>query len=156
MVKAASIGHAIAWAKANPEWVVIAVAMYTPSKDLIAWIAKTLGVVAKVVWDKTAEYFMDKKARHVTRRVICGERIDPGLVEKWEAICGKRGVVTIPESQKGLLRYIVNEKRYAIFTRVAENDLRGIIGTESEMIRTLREMFDREFIVADLRNKQET
>jgi hypothetical protein len=150
----ASIEHAIQWAKANPEWIAIAVAMYTPSKELIKWMAKNLGVAIDAVWDLIKVYFCEPKINHVTRKVICGEGIDQELVEKWEAICGKGGVVIIPKSQKGLLRYLVNEKRFAIFTRVGENDLRGFIGNEQEMIHTLREMFDREFIEADLKKKK--
>ena len=149
----ASVQHAIAWAQANPEWVSIAAAMYTPSKDLVLLVAKALGKTVTWATKKVKEYFTSPKPRHVTRKVIVSEGIDLEVVEKWEAVCGKGGVVIIPNSQKGLWRYIVNEKRYAIFTRVGVNDLRGIIGNEPEMIQTLREMFDIEFIVADQRKK---
>jgi len=150
----ASVQHAIAWAQANPAWVSIGIAMYTPSKDLVILVAKSLGKTVAWATEKVKEYFASLKPRHVTRRVIVSKGIDPEVVEKWEAVCGKGGVVTIPNSQKGPWRYFINEKRYAIFTRVGENDLRGIIGNEPEMIQTLRQMFDTEFIVADIQNKR--
>ena len=149
----ASVQHAIDWAQANPGWVAIAVAMYTPSKDFVFLVAKALGKTVAWATEKVKEYFANRKPRHVTRKVIVSEGIDSEVVQKWEAVCGKGSVVIIPNSQKGLWRYIVNEKRYAVFTRVGENDLRGIIGNEPEMIQTLKEMFDYEFIVADQRNK---
>jgi len=148
-----SIRHAVEWAKAHPEWVSVAIAMYEPSKDVVPLIAQALGRAASSVEKTLRHYFGPPIPLHVTRRVIVGKSIRRRVVEEWEAECGKGGVVTIPKSQQGVWRYIVNEKRYAIFTRFGENDLRGIIGNDRTMIQTLREMFDFEFIIADQRNK---
>lgn len=144
-----SIRYAYEWAQANPQWVAIAVALYLPSKDLVAGIAKVVGVAVR----KVRKYFGRPRRLAITRRVICSKGIDKSVVKEWESICGIGSVVTIPKIQVGQFRYIVNEKRYAIFSRFGPNDLRGIIGSDRETILMLRQMFDREFIEADIRNK---
>lgn len=145
-----SIQHARDWAAANPEWVAISIAAYTPAKGFVAALAKKLGVALKVV----RGYFCRPKPCHVTRRVICCTGIGKQVVRDWEAVCGTGSVVTIPRSQGGQFRYVLNEKRYAIFSRLGPNDLRGVIGTDRQTLRMLREMFDREFIEADLRKRR--
>lgn len=145
-----SIRYAAEWAKQNPQWVAIAVACYQPTKDLVKAIAKATGVgVASI-----KRYFGQKKKHVIDRRVICSSGVFKKDIEKWEAICGTGSVVTSPESQVGKFRYIVNERRYAIFTRFGPNDLQGIIGTDRGTIVTLRDMFNREFITMDLKGKQ--
>ncbi len=144
-----SIRHAAEWAQQHPEWVAIVVASYQPAKDLVKEIAKVTG--AGIAQVKT--YFGRKKKRAVNRRVICGPSVRKADVLKWEAICDLGSVVTIPKSQIGEFRYIVNEKRYAIFSRFGPNDLRGVIGSDQETVAMLRDMFNREFIVMDLKKK---
>ena|GEM_PF-2634305 len=150
---AASVEHSVAWAESHPEWVSTAVAMYKPSEETVAWIAGALGWTVEETRKNMARYFAGRKNRHVTRRVIVGEGIDMALVEKWEAVSGKGSVAIVPASEKGLLRYVVNEKGYALFTRIGADDLRGILGRAPEMVQALREMFDREFVVARERRR---
>ena len=142
-----SIRHATEWAHQNPVWVAIILASYQPAKDFIKAVAKATGAGI----DQINAYFGRKKKHAVNRRVICGPSVRRADILKWEKICGTGSVVTIPKSQISEFRYIVNEKRYAIFSRFGPEDLRGIIGTDQETVAMLRDMFNREFIVTDLK-----
>jgi hypothetical protein len=144
----ASIEKAASWSQSHPEWVSVAIAMYVPAKDLILEICKATGALSK----KVREYFTNSRNNTVTRRVICGKSVGKREIAKWELICGQGGVVTIPKGQIGQFRFLVNEKRYAIFSRLGPDTLQGIIGTDIQIIKMLRERFDFEFIEADLRN----
>ena len=141
-----SILHALEWAQANPEWVAISIAAYTPSKDFLKGIVKATGVTI----NRIKKYFGKPAKMKITRRVICGKLTRKSKIREWESICGEGSVVTIPKIQTGNFRYILNEKEYAIFSRFGANDLRGVIGSDKQTIIMLREMFDREFIEADL------
>jgi len=145
-----SILHAIQWARENPEWVAISIAAYTPSKDFVRGIVKITGMAANSI----KKYFGKPLKGKITRRVICGKETNKLKIRKWEKYCGEDSVVTIPKKQTGSFRYVLNEKRYAIFSRFGANDLRGIIGYDKQTILMLREMFDREFIEADINNKK--
>ena len=146
-----SLNYAIDWASNNPEYTAIAIALYTPTKDLISYIVQRTGASI----EKVKSNFGKPKKGYISRKVIVRKgRLTKEEIVKWEEICGKGSIETIPKSQVGKFRYIVNEKRYAIFCRHGENDLRGIIGYDKWTIQVLREIFDREFIEASIKNKK--
>lgn len=142
----ASINKARHWAQTFPDWISTAKAMYTPAPELISLVAKGIGIVARVVSKIVRKYFTKHTAKTVTRRVICSPDIGEAEIREWEYICGVGSVVTIPHEQVGQFRYVVNEKRFAIFSRLGPNNLQGIMGTNEAMIRMLRDRFDQEFI----------
>lgn len=147
-----SLENVIAWIQANPQWVLTAIALYVPVRQLVKDIVEATGAAIKLV--KT---YFDRRRDHKflrTVRVILSEgKLDESQIAEWEDICGQGGVASIPKDQVGVFRYLVNEHRYAIFSRLGSSDLQGIIGTDQQMIRMLRYLFDREFIVASIRNQ---
>jgi len=160
-----SVQHLVQLMQANPAWVPTMTAFYEPAKEVIADVAlsalaKAAGATIEKVWEIVQRIFLpprppDKDHYYVTVRVICTRRRGIGAeIAEWEERCGKGSVVVIPESRVGQLRYIVNEKRYAVFCRLDSNSLQGIMGTDQQTIRMLRNMFDREFIVASIRSSK--
>ena len=146
----ASFDYAVEWALENPEWVSTAVLCCRPAKDLLRSIAKATGAgVAEI----KRRYFGRKKSGTINRRVICGPTVKKADIAEWERICGAGSVATIPKSQIGEFRYILNERRYAIFSRFGPQDLQGIIGTDKKTLTMLRDMFTKEFIVADTKKR---
>lgn len=147
-----SIDCAIKWVEANPDLTLITLALYPPAKDMVTAIMKVTGVSSQ----RVKKYFgrPDGSKNLVTARVICSETVDSSSIRKWEDICGKGSVVTIPQSQTGPFRYLVNEQRYAIFCRLGPNDLRGIIGQDKQTIAVLRYRFDQEFVEAAIKKSK--
>lgn len=128
-------------------------AMNEPPRRMIPKISKDTGVQAKYIDDT---FFLHPSSdKHLTVRVITGTGTGSGPIAEWESICGKGGVATIPPLQIGSFRYLVNDKRYAIFSRIDKNDLRGIVGNDPDVIALLRAKFDDEFIRAHLQASQQ-
>lgn len=111
-----SILHALKWAQANPEWVAISIAAYTPSKDLVKSIARASGVAINVV----KKYFCKPAKMKITRRVICGKSTKKLKIREWESICGEGSVVTIPKIQTGNFRYILMKRSTQFFLVLAQ------------------------------------
>lgn len=146
-----SVQHVVEWVNANQDWIPTALALYVPSLELIEHLVKITGASAKAIKAFFGARAPDKK-HYVTVRVICTtDNRKRAKISEWEGICGEGGVVTTPKSQSGHFRYLVNEKRYAIFSRLGPDMLQGIMGTDREMILMLREIFDREFIQASIK-----
>jgi len=150
----ASVEKAIEWANANPDWVSTAVAMYAPARELLPTLIKVVGVSARRICRLIFGKVFDKRRpRTVTRQVICSPDVGKAEIAEWEDVCGVGTVVTIPQKEVGQFRYVVNEKRFAIFARLGPNNLQGIMGTDPNMIQMLRDRFDHEFIQALVRQK---
>ena len=49
------------------------------------------------------------------------------------------------ESQKGALRYYLNEKRFCLFIRTGDDDFTGVIGNDSRTIAELKQAFEKEW-----------
>jgi len=151
-----SLEHVATWVQQNPEWTLTAIApYYILVRQLIKDIVKITGATTDLI----KAYFDRRRNREFVRtvRVILSEaKLDQSLIAEWEDICGQGGVTTIPEDQSSYFRYLVNEQRYAIFSRLGPNDLRGFIGKDRQTIGILRYLFDREFVEASVRNQQKT
>ena len=92
---------------------------------------------------------------HVSRRVIArADSISTGQMEAWDKVCGTDSIALIPEAECGTFQFLVNEHRYAIFARTRANQLRGIIGSDTENIDTFRQLFDCEFVTTLIRSEQ--
>jgi len=152
----ASIDNAQAWHKAHPKWASTSVAGYAipealPPLIIEQLVTNAISVTAKFVRRVLNRWFHRRGPLTVTRRVICGLEVGRSEIREWEDICGEGGVVIIPKSKIGQFRYVVNEKRYALFSRLSSNDLQGIIGSDIRTIRLLRNRFDAEFMTAKVR-----
>ena len=146
---AESVRQLSEWTILHPEWVPVALALYRPSKELLSDLRKVTKISVNALESMFFGKRPDRRKTHVTVRVIVGKRRGGKKdMSKWEALCGERSVARIPASQVGPFRYIVNDKRYAIFTRSGPNRLQGIIGGDESTITALRDKFDREFIEA--------
>lgn len=149
-----SLEHVATWVQQNPEWMLTVMApYYILVRQLIKDIVKITGATTDLV----KAYFDRRRNREFVRtvRVILSEaKLGQSLIAEWEDICGQGGVTTIPEDHVGYFRYLVNERRYAIFSRLGPNDLRGFIGKDRQTIGILRYLFDREFVEASIRNQQ--
>jgi len=86
--------------------------------------------------------------RTVSRAIITTKKLTREEESRWGRVCGMGTVARIPEAQRGSFTYLVNERRWAIFTRLSENELRGIIGEDKSMRDGLTIRFLREFIAA--------
>ena len=141
------------WALVNPEWSFTNLAFYIPSSETIEEIIRLTGVTRD--WIKRMfPSSQDRKGFVRTLRVICTEgSVGSSEIAEWEQICGVGSAVTVPKEQGGAFRYLVNEREYAIFVRHGENDLRGMLGTDTETIRVLRERFDKEYLEAYVRSQ---
>ena len=141
---------AVEWVINNPEFIAVSIALYPPSKELVKDIVKKANTTAK----KVRVFFGKPKKGYISRRVIVTKgRLTKKQIADWEESCGEGSIATIPKAQGGKFRYIVNEKRYAIFTRMSKDDLRGIMGNDEETISILRDTFDREFIEAKIKSQ---
>lgn len=152
----ASIRYARAWHKAHPRWRSTSIAGYAipealPPLILQLLIAKGISITVKFIGRVLRPWFHRRSPQTATRRVICGPDVGRSEIREWEDICGEGSVVVIPKGQIGQFRYVVNEKRYALFSRLGSNDLQGIIGSDARTIRLLRNRFDAEFMVAKVR-----
>lgn len=107
-------------------------------KDMIKVGKEAQKFLHKYIGKRTSENIL-------SARVICGESVDLEQIAKWEELCGKDGVAIIPGAKKSPVRYILNEKRYAIFARLEDDYLQGIIGKDTKTITMLRLIFDKEF-----------
>lgn len=144
-----SIRNAIQWAKNNPDWIAERTAGYKPSKELINKIKKATGANDSQI----KKYFGKRKKKGIDHRVICGPSISKKDITRWEKICGIGSVVTVPKAQIGEFRYLVNDNRYAIFSRIGPEKLLGIIGTDERMLSALRDTFMAEFIIEDIKKQ---
>ena len=148
-----SVQHASNWLQSHPEFVPTVLAFYKPTAELLKSVIATTGKTEKKVMSFFSKTPPDK--HYVTRRVICSVRPNTkSEIANWEKICGKGSVAIIAKSQAGHFRYLVNEKRYAIFSRLGENSLQGIMGSDKDTIIMLREIFDKEFITTSIKNSQ--
>ena len=147
-----SVQFALEWAVQNYTVLSAALAAILITKEVINTVGTLIGLgknaterIQKALKEKSSEEKPEEEQIvRVDRKVICCEGINPDYVEAWEELNGKGTVGQIPKIQGGPLRYVLNEKRYAIFTRVGEQDLRGIIGYDANTIIVLKKALNKE------------
>ena len=139
------------------EWPMVtmsALAVYPGAKAIAKDAADLVKASTATFRDFCSKYMARRRRKnHVCRRVICSSVVRKTRISRWEDICGKGGVVTIPKSHVGPFTYIVSDRMWAIFTRFGKNDLRGLHGNDSNTISMLRKRFDLEFNSAKMRKK---
>lgn len=140
-----SLKYASEYAQNNPGITLTPVASYQLSSSNVA----ALRAKYKIDIERAKHYFGNRKKDNKTVRAIYTRgSLSRAQRDAWAKLCGRNSAVTIAESQAGEFRYLVNEKRYAIFMRLSGNRLQGIIGGDSSMINNLRDIFDLEYLIA--------
>lgn len=142
-----SLKFAIEFLRENPQWIPISYAGYKLTKEFIIHLAQS----SKQTLDNINSFFREKpkdEKTYVTVRVICGEQegLDKKILEWDQEVC-KDSIVVIPEVQVGQFRYLLNEQRYALFSRLGHESLQGLIGNDKATLNMFRNNFDREFII---------
>jgi hypothetical protein len=150
----ASVCHVAEWTKANPEIFLTAASSQPISDKILDDVANAVRVNKERVLDSLRDYYEESYGHRevITFRVLVVEGALSELdIARWERISDlRKSIVTVPSSQEGYFRFLVNEKRYAIFCRVNKDLLQGIIGYDTKSIDLLRYQFDLEFYVSAL------
>jgi hypothetical protein len=126
--------------------------------ELINEIRKKTGIKKEKLYSILKDYFATctSDKHHITFRALVAEgSLKTSDIEKWEKLSKmKRSIQTVPVLQTGYFRYLINEKRYAIFCRLNENNLLGILGKDKEIIDMLKKKFDLEYYISVVTHNQ--
>ena len=150
----ASLRHTADWVEAHPEILLTAASPQPISSEMLNDVANIIQIDKEKILDSLKDYrgYSSGHREVITFRVIVVEgALTQSDIARWESLSDlRRSIVTIPRSQEGYFRYLVNEKRYAIFCRLNKDLLQGIIGYDRKTIDLLRYQFDLEFYVSAL------
>lgn len=155
----ASLQHTATWAENHPELPLTATSKHPVSDKMSDEIARAISIKKEEVSASLKDHYTQsysEKAAITFRALVVEGGLKGSDFVRWEEISGLKGSIkTVPKAQEGYFRYIVNEKRYAIFCRLDENLLQGIIGYDKETIDLLRHQFDMEFYVSAMKSELE-
>jgi hypothetical protein len=143
-----SLEFAVKFIAEHPYWIPVAYAGYKLSKETFSDLIEVTGLSKS----KISKFFKEKPENdnnYVNVRVICGEQDDIEIkIKRWEENVCPESIAVIPKIQTGPFRYIVNDQRYSIISRLGPQTLQGIIGYDQKTINMLRDTFNIEFIKA--------